>query len=205
MLQPYPIPAQAVSVCEEIKKSRFITLLAHTPGIEAARRFIQETRCSHPDARHHCWAFVAGAPEDTQQLGCSDDGEPSGTAGKPMLAQLMGSGVGEICAVVVRYYGGIKLGTGGLVRAYGGGVQQALQALRCQQRVPMADYTLCCDYAQLAQVEGIVEQAGGHVQGSTFAAQVTLQLSLPLGRQDEVGEKLRNVSRGALQLQKTSQ
>ncbi|ATI64060.1 IMPACT family protein [Edwardsiella tarda] len=205
MLQPYPIPAQAVSVCEEIKKSRFITLLAHTPGVEAAKAFIQETKRNHPDARHHCWAFVAGAPDDTQQLGFSDDGEPSGTAGKPMLAQLMGSGVGEICAVVVRYYGGIKLGTGGLVRAYGSGVQQALQALHCQQRVPMVDYTLCCDYAQLAQVEGIVEQAGGHVQGSSFTAQVMLQLSLPCGRQDEVGEKLRNISRGALQLQVTSQ
>lgn len=176
MLQPYPIPAQAVSVCEEIKKSRFITLLAHTPGVEAAKAFIQETKRNHPDARHHCWAFVAGAPDDTQQLGFSDDGEPSGTAGKPMLAQLMGSGV-----------------------------QQALQALHCQQRVPMVDYTLCCDYAQLAQVEGIVEQAGGHVQGSSFTAQVMLQLSLPCGRQDEVGEKLRNISRGALQLQVTSQ
>ncbi|AOP41676.1 IMPACT family protein [Edwardsiella piscicida] len=204
MPHSYPVPAQPVSVCEEIKKSRFITLLAHTPGVDAAKAFVQETRRAHPDARHHCWAFVAGAPGDTQRLGFSDDGEPSGTAGKPMLAQLMGSGVGEVCAVVVRYYGGIKLGTGGLVRAYGSGVQQALQALVRRQKVPMAAYTLCCDYAQLTLVEGIVAQAGGSVLDSAFSAQVMLRLSLPLGSQDEVGEKLRNASRGALQLQATS-
>ncbi len=72
---------------------------------------IESVRAEHPDARHHCVAWVAGAPDDSQQLGFSDDGEPAGTAGKPMLAQLMGSGVGEITAVVVRYYGGILLGT----------------------------------------------------------------------------------------------
>ncbi|STJ21049.1 Xaa-Pro dipeptidase [Escherichia coli] len=102
------------------KKSRFITLLAHTDGVEAAKAFVESVRAEHPDARHHCVAWVAGAPDDSQQLGFSDDGEPAGTAGKPMLAQLMGSGVGEITAVVVRYYGGILLGTGGLVKAYGG-------------------------------------------------------------------------------------
>ncbi|GAK29250.1 YigZ family protein, partial [Serratia liquefaciens] len=125
-MEPYPIPAGPISVSEEIKKSRFITLLAPTSGVDAAKAFIQQVRDEHPAARHHCWAFVAGPPTDSQQLGFSDDGEPSGTAGKPILAQLMGSGIGEITAVVVRYYGGIKLGTGGLVRAYGSGVQQAL-------------------------------------------------------------------------------
>ena len=82
----------------------------------AAKAFVESVRAEHPDARHHCVAWVAGPPDDSQQLGFSDDGEPAGTAGKPMLAQLMGSGVGEITAVVVRYYGGILLGTGGLVK-----------------------------------------------------------------------------------------
>ncbi|WP_268597189.1 YigZ family protein, partial [Escherichia coli] len=124
-MRPYPIPAEATCFTEEIKKSRFITLLAPTSGVEAAKAFIQQVRDEHPAARHHCWAFVAGSPDDSQQLGFSDDGEPSGTAGKPILAQLMGSGIGEVTAVVVRYYGGVKLGTGGLVKAYGNGVQQA--------------------------------------------------------------------------------
>ncbi|MGV8209328.1 YigZ family protein, partial [Pseudomonas aeruginosa] len=92
--------------------------------------------------RHHCVAWGAGPPNDSQQLGFSDDGEPAGTAGKPMLAQLMGSGVGEITAVVVRYYGGILLGTGGLVKAYGGGVHQALAQLATQRKTPLTAYTV---------------------------------------------------------------
>ena len=142
-MDAYDIPAEAVSLSEEtIKKSRFITLLAHTDGVAAARAFVQQVKHEHPTARHHCWAWVAGAPDDSQQLGFSDDGEPSGTAGKPMLAQLMGSGVGEITAVVVRYYGGIMLGTGGLVKAYGGGVQQGLKLLTRQRKVPMQHFNL---------------------------------------------------------------
>ncbi len=105
-MESWLIPAAPVTVVEEIKKSRFITLLAHTDGVEAAKAFVESVRAEHPDARHHCVAWVAGAPDDSQQPGFSDDGEPAGTAGKPMLAQLMGSGVGQITAVVVRYYGG---------------------------------------------------------------------------------------------------
>lgn len=116
-MDSWRIPAEPVTFVEEIKKSRFITLLAHTDGVDAAKAFVESVRAEHPDARHHCVAWVAGRPDDSQQLGFSDDGEPAGTAGKPMLAQLMGSGVGEITAVVVRYYGGILLGTGGLVKS----------------------------------------------------------------------------------------
>lgn len=83
MPHPYPVPAQPVSVCEEIKKSRFITLLAHTPGVDAAKAFVQETRRAHPDARHHCWAFVAGAPEDTQRLGFQMTVNPPARRGNP--------------------------------------------------------------------------------------------------------------------------
>lgn len=201
MTQGYAIPAGEVCVGEEIKKSRFITCLGHTPGSGAARMFIQRVRAEHPDARHHCWAFVAGEPHDSQQLGFSDDGEPSGTAGKPMLALLMGSGIGEITAVVVRYYGGVKLGTGGLVRAYGGGVQQALKQLPTQQKIPQSEYTLACDYALLSQIESLVRQAGGSILHSRFTEGVTLTLSLPRSEVDGVEGKLRNLSRGELHLQ----
>lgn len=93
-MQPYLIPAAPVTISEEIKKSRFITLLAPTCGVNEAKDFIQQVKQQHPTARHHCWAFVAGTPTDSQQLGFSDDGEPSGTAGKSILAQLMGCGIG---------------------------------------------------------------------------------------------------------------
>ncbi|AJJ12705.1 hypothetical protein CH64_2861 [Yersinia rohdei] len=204
-MQPYLIPAAPVTISEEIKKSRFITLLAHTSGVNEAKDFIQQVKQQHPTARHHCWAFVAGTPTDSQQLGFSDDGEPSGTAGKPILAQLMGSGIGEITAVVVRYYGGIKLGTGGLVRAYGSGVQQALKQIEVKYKVPQVEYTLQCDYAQLGMVETLLQQVEGQILQSEYAQLVTLHLSLPATQASHVGDKLRDLSRGTLQLTPISQ
>lgn len=194
------IPAVSVSVTEEIKKSRFITLLAHTDGVAAAKAFVDSTRAAHPDARHHCWAWVAGAPDDSQQLGFSDDGEPAGTAGKPMLAQLMGSGVGEITAVVVRYYGGIKLGTGGLVKAYGGGVQQAINQLTTSRKVPLKAYTLRCDYALLAGVEALLKQFEGLIVQSDFGAEVVLNVALPHSKAADFSARLADMSRGTLHL-----
>ncbi len=200
MIQPYPIPAESVVFSEEIKKSRFITLLAHTDGVAAAKAFIQQVRLEYSGAGHHCWAFVAGPPDDSQQLGFSDDGEPSGTAGKPILAQLTGSGIGEIAAVVVRYYGGIKLGTGGLVRAYGGGVQQALKQLSVRDKVPQTEYTLQCDYGQIALVEAVLQQVEGHIVDGDYGATVRLRISFPATAAQQVAQRLRDVSRGMLHL-----
>ncbi|NBC98107.1 IMPACT family protein [Atlantibacter hermannii] len=199
-MESWLIPAQPVTLTEEIKKSRFITRLAHTPGVEAAKAFVAQMRAEYPDARHHCFAWVAGAPDDSQQLGFSDDGEPAGTAGKPMLAQLMGYGVGEITAVVIRYYGGVKLGTGGLVKAYGGGVQQALTQLSTLRKVPLTEYTLQCDYAQLAGVEALVKQYDGLIVHSDFQASVQLRIALPHLQLPEFTAKLTDFSRGALHL-----
>ncbi|MGP3593452.1 IMPACT family protein [Vagococcus sp. WN89Y] len=199
-MESWLIPAAPVTFCEEIKKSRFITLLAHTDGVEAAKAFVESTRAAHPDARHHCVAWVAGPPDDSQQLGFSDDGEPAGTAGKPMLAQLMGSGVGEITAVVVRYYGGVLLGTGGLVKAYGGGVQQALNQLSTVRKMPLTEYTLWCDYAQLAGVEALLGQFDGKIVTSDYQASVHLRVALPHSRVEAFSARLADFSRGTLQL-----
>ncbi|MEQ2027352.1 IMPACT family protein [Xenorhabdus szentirmaii] len=197
-MKPYLIPAASVSFTEEIKKSRFITLLEHTSGVDEAKLFIQRIKEQYPDARHHCWAFVAGAPDDSQQLGFSDDGEPTGTAGKPMIAQLLGSGLGEITAVSVRYFGGIKLGTGGLVKAYGNGVQQALKLLETEYKVPQKLYQLQCEYAHISMVEQLLQQFAGQVIACDYAENVTLQVSLPATLVEEIGDKLRDLSRGAL-------
>ena len=200
-MDAYDIPAEAVSLSEEtIKKSRFITLLAHTDGVAAARAFVQQVKHEHPTARHHCWAWVAGAPDDSQQLGFSDDGEPSGTAGKPMLAQLMGSGVGEITAVVVRYYGGIMLGTGGLVKAYGGGVHHGLKLIARQRKHPRQRYTLQCDYAQLSDIERLLQRFDGSIEQSHYQDRITLRLALPHPQIDGFRQNLSDYSRGALAL-----
>jgi uncharacterized YigZ family protein len=199
-MESWPIPAESVCVSEEIKKSRFITQVTHTDGITAAKAFVEQVRADHPDARHHCWAWVAGAPDDSQQLGFSDDGEPAGTAGKPMLAQLMGRGIGEITAVVVRYYGGVKLGTGGLVKAYGGGVQLALNQLPTVLRVPLTEYTLLCDYAQLSGIEALLKQYDGLIVQSDFQAAVLLRVALPQTWLGELSLRLADMSRGSLHL-----
>ncbi|WP_017345692.1 IMPACT family protein [Pantoea sp. A4] len=200
-MDAYDIPADALSISEEtIKKSRFITLLAHTEGTEAARAFVQQVRREHPDARHHCWAWVAGSPSDSQQLGFSDDGEPSGTAGKPMLAQLIGAGIGEITAVVVRYYGGIMLGTGGLVKAYGGGVQQGLKQLSRRRKVPMQPFILECDYALHGDIERLLQRYAGQIIETHYLDHITLQLALPFGQSEAFQRDLTDISRGTLEL-----
>ncbi|WP_413496149.1 IMPACT family protein [Morganella psychrotolerans] len=199
-MKSYLIPAEPVMFTEEIKKSRFITLLQHTDGVDDAKQFIQSVKDEYPDARHHCWAFVAGRPDDSQKLGFSDDGEPTGTAGKPIIAQLLGSEIGEITAVVVRYFGGIKLGTGGLVRAYGNGVQQSLKLLITKIKVPQVLCEITCDYSFINQIELLVRQVEGTVIASDFGADVTLRISIPATLLSEVGDKLRDLSRGMLEL-----
>jgi len=199
-MESWLVPTEPVTFVEEIKKSRFITLLAHTDGVDAAKAFVESVRAAHPDARHHCVAWVAGPPNDSQQLGFSDDGEPAGTAGKPMLAQLMGCGVGEITAVVVRYYGGILLGTGGLVKAYGGGVSQALNLLTTSRITPLTEYTLQCEYGQLAGIETLLGQFAGQIVTSDYQASVYLHVALPQSELAAFSKKLADFSRGALQL-----
>lgn len=174
----YPIPQSAVVFEEEIKKSRFITYIQHTQGLAQAKAFWQEIRNLHPNARHHCWATVAAQPNNSQFFGFSDDGEPAGTAGKPMLSTLQGSGIGEISVVVVRYYGGILLGTGGLVRAYSNGVQQALKLLVTTLKVERKRYEVWCDYGQVNWIQLLCEQYDIQIQAQDFQVNVRFELGI---------------------------
>lgn len=170
------IPKAEVIFEEEIKKSRFITYIRHTEGMEQAKAFWAEIRALHPQARHHCWAALAGQPNDSQQYGFSDDGEPSGTAGKPMLNYLLGSGLGEISAVVVRYYGGILLGTGGLVKGYGNGVQQGLLQVEKIRKVLRKSYRLQCEYEQFNTIQHLIAGRDIELLEQQFSDKVELIL-----------------------------
>ncbi|MGV6987813.1 IMPACT family protein [Testudinibacter sp. P80/BLE/0925] len=196
----YLIPAAGVEFSEEIKKSRFITYLQATEGLEQAKAFWQQLKQQHPNARHHCWATVAGRPNDSQQLGFSDDGEPSGTAGKPMLNILLGSGIGEISAVVVRYYGGIQLGTGGLVRAYGNGVQQALKLLNTIEKIERQVFALSCDYGQINLVQQLLKLHQVEIIEQQFAQRIELQLGISAEQFAEFSRALNDRSGGSLRL-----
>ncbi|NHX33270.1 DUF1949 domain-containing protein, partial [Escherichia coli] len=122
--------------------------------------------------------------------GFSDDGEPTGTAGKPIMAQLLGSNLGEVTCVVVRYFGGIKLGTGGLVKAYGNGAQQALKILPTKTKVPQKIFNLVCDYSLINAIEQLLVQVNGTVLHSDYNETVSLQIAIPATLEQEANDKL---------------
>jgi uncharacterized YigZ family protein len=175
----YRIPAQAHRTEEEILRSRFITTVGYTPTVEAARALISTVSSEFADANHNCWAYVVGAPGNTGQIGMSDDGEPHGTAGRPMLTVLLHSQIGDLCAVVTRYFGGTLLGKGGLVKAYSGGVQLALATLPLIERVPKTEITLMVDYAFVTPLQRLLPTFEASLIHEEYTADVIYTLSLP--------------------------
>jgi uncharacterized YigZ family protein len=190
----YLIPEHPVIFEEEIKKSVFITQIAHTPSIELAKAFVDQVKKQHSSARHNCWGFVAGRPENSMMWGFSDDGEPSGTAGKPILAQLSGSGIGELTAVVTRYSGGIKLGTGGLVKAYGGGVQQALKLIQTIEKKITTQLRLELDYAFVSIAQAELSRFEAVEVESHYTDKVILIVELEVNHVDALTQSIINKS-----------
>lgn len=174
----YNIPKNKILYQENIKRSRFIVHIGHTPDVSSAREFISDIKGKYADAGHNCWAYVAGRPDDSQVLGFSDDGEPNGTAGKPMLNVLMGSGIGEITAVVTRYFGGIKLGTGGLVRAYGGTLNHALDELETAEKIPEIFVRGTSDYSHQGLIEQILKSYNILELNKEFTADISWYLRM---------------------------
>lgn len=164
---------------EEIKRSRFITTLARADSRERALAFVEAIRKEFPDARHNCWAYAAGRPGDTAQIGQSDDGEPHGTAGRPMLNQLLYGGVGELAAVTTRYFGGIKLGTGGLTRAYQNGVKEALLLLPTAEKKVLCRALVEVEYAHVDRFYRLLPQFQARVAGEDFGSSALFTIELP--------------------------
>lgn len=181
---------------ETIQRSRFVTTVAHAPDADAAHAFVQTIRDEFPDATHHCWAFVAGPPGSTTRIGMSDDGEPHGTAGRPMLTTLLHSGVGHVVAVCTRYYGGVKLGTGGLSRAYSGGVASALDTLPTEERVERVSVTVTVGYADVDAVQRWIADAMFVVEDEAFGADVRYRLGIPVDEVDDVEQRVADLTRG---------
>lgn len=181
----YPIPATTRTVEEVRQRSRFITTVGTAGTIDEAREFVARVSAGHPDATHNCWAYVVGPPGDTSRVGASDDGEPHGTAGRPMLAVLLGSGVGDIAAVVTRYYGGTKLGKGGLVRAYAGGVKLALDGLPLGERVRRTALLVEIPYSSVAALKHLLPGFEAEILDESYGTQATFTIRLPEERSRE--------------------
>lgn len=194
----YLVPSQNVTVSQEIKKSRFITYVAHTDSVKASDAFLNDVRVQYPDARHHCWARIVGAPKNSMTYGFSDDGEPSGTAGKPMLQQLMGSEIGELTAVVVRYFGGIKLGTGGLVRAYGSSTQQALDELQTRLKVAKVSLQVTVPFDLTGVFEHLAKQSDVSIKHREYGESIVCKVAIAKTRVQEFKQVLLEQGKGKM-------
>lgn len=181
---------------EAIQRSRFITTAAHAPDAVAAQAFVQTIRDEFPDATHHCWAFVAGPPASTTHIGMSDDGEPHGTAGRPMLTSLLHGEIGEIVAVCTRYYGGVKLGTGGLSRAYAGGVKLALETLPRDEKVDRVWLVVTVGYSDVDGMQRLIDELEIVVESEEYGADVRYVLGVPVPDEEALRTRVGDLTRG---------
>lgn len=194
----YRIPAKQTRSEILVVNSRFIATIAPAFSVEKAREFIAEVRSEFSDATHNVPAFIIG--HGTSVIShASDDGEPAGTAGRPALAVLTGSGLGDAVVVVTRYFGGTKLGKGGLVRAYGDAVRSVLSILPLAERVPTHTIMLAIPYSFFERARILVNDYGGQVLDESFAADVTLTARFSVERLDPFQASLAELSNGTLQ------
>ena len=192
----YAIPSRIYRVEDLIQRSRFITTAAHAPDANAANAFVDSVRELFPDATHHCWAFVAGPPGSTAHIGMSDDGEPHGTAGRPMLTVLLHSGVGEVVTVCTRYFGGVKLGTGGLSRAYAGGVKLLLQTLPTELKIKRVHVSVRVAYPHVESLQRLLDDLEVVVEHEEYGEEVRFQIAVPVMTLETLREQLAQLTSG---------
>jgi uncharacterized YigZ family protein len=196
--EKYFIPAGPAEAELRVVNSRFIASLSPAFSVEEARNFHKNIRLRFPDATHHVPAFVIGLGRSVITH-CSDDGEPSGTAGRPALAVLQGSGLGDVAVVVTRYFGGTKLGTEGLVKAYGDVVREVLKLVRRAVKIPTVTAGLEMPYPLYAQIERLVGISGGEILESQFLADVSLIVRFKEENWQPFVQQLQELSSGKIE------
>lgn len=191
-----PADTSASEIDLEIKRSHFLGLAARTTSEAQAREFIASRRALYPDARHHCSAFIIANPDATPTERSNDDGEPSGTAGKPMLEVLRGSQIFDVTVVVTRYFGGTLLGTGGLVRAYSQATAQALEQLSLCRRSQQYLWQLHAPVAEAGRIEAELRAGGANIVQTRWESQATIELASAVANPTELAALVANVTRG---------
>ncbi|MBN1994260.1 MAG: YigZ family protein [Anaerolineae bacterium] len=175
MSKQYPIPAGESRIELRVKNSRFIGRAGYTPSVKTAKAFIEKVKTEEPKCSHAVYAFAIGYGASVTH-GMSDAGEPSGTAGRPALAVVKGSGLGDVTVVIIRYFGGAKLGTGGLVKAYTEATQLALAELPITEKVERLSVQVTLPYNFYEQGKRLIETHHGQIEAEEFAAEITLHL-----------------------------
>jgi len=186
-------------VQEEIKKSRFICHVKRVYSEEEARDFITTIKKEHYKATHNCSAFIVGERSEIKRT--SDDGEPSGTAGVPMLGVLENHNLTNVCVVVTRYFGGTLLGTGGLVRAYSQATTQALEQLSLCRRSQQYLWQLRAPVAEAGRIEAELRAGGANIVQTRWESQATIELASAVANPTELAALVANVTRGQGQLE----
>ena len=175
----YSIPAKTAISELEIKKSRFIGIASYATSREEAMTQLDAVRAQYPDARHHCWAYQLGHPKMPDSAAMSDDGEPSGTAGKPILNVLQHKDVGDVMLIVVRYFGGIKLGAGGLVRAYSGAAQATMAAMDVKHHIALTSLRVAGDFRHEQYLRHFADTHNGQITDIAYTNEICVTIHLP--------------------------
>jgi uncharacterized YigZ family protein len=194
----YAIPAKEVRTEIRVLNSRFIATAAPVFSVDGAKAFVARIRTEFSDASHNVPAYLIGHGASVVAH-CHDDGEPSGTAGRPALAVLRGSGLGDVAVVVTRYFGGTKLGTGGLVRAYGDAVRAVLEVLPRAEKVATHTIVVSTPYSLFERVRLAIEAHYGQILEEDFAADVTVTARLAVERFPGFQANLQEISNGTLE------
>jgi uncharacterized YigZ family protein len=182
------------------KRSRFVADAVPATAVAAAEAGIARIRAEHPDASHVVYAYLVG-DERSEQAGLSDAGEPKGTAGRPVMEILRGSGVRDVLLTVVRYFGGTKLGTGGLVHAYGDAARAVLERLHTRERVDRVTAICSVPYDLLERTRQLIDAAGGAVVDEEYGTSVALVWEMPSEHLDALREQVLDLSRGGVDIE----
>ena len=182
------------------KKSRFIATVRLVETEEEALAFIEEMRKKYWDASHNCYVYSVG--ENREYTRCSDDGEPSGTAGRPMLDVVLGEDIYNVAVVVTRYFGGTLLGTGGLVRAYSKAVQEGLHQSRIIEKIHGISLEVSTDYTGIGKIQYIAGERKIPILDSEYTDKVTLRLLVPFGEVEAVQKAITEGTNGRAKMQK---
>lgn len=181
------------------KKSRFIGQVFPVTTEEEAISLIEQTKKKYWDARHNCYAYILG--EYGEITRCTDDGEPAGTAGRPILEVLQGEGIHDVLLIVTRYFGGTLLGTGGLVRAYSQAAKAGLAASQVLEKVRGHQLTIHTDYNGIGKLQYITAQSEIAVMDTQYAEDVTMILAVPLEESDKLVKQITEATAGQAQIE----
>lgn len=186
MTEGYQVPSTSARIELEIKKSRFIGYACRVDSKLEAQNVVANEKVKFPDARHHCWAYEIGKPSSPITAAMNDDGEPSGTAGKPILNVIQHKDIGNVMVVVVRYFGGIKLGAGGLVRAYSAAAEQAISELELMYYEEKVLASIECDFAEEQFIRHWLSERTIEVESVNYSESVRLDFLMPSSVKNEL-------------------